>query len=286
MPDEYKGKELTNSGMTKYTPRQWTNEEITWCMKLKDDGYSVAEIADSIDRDIVQTSIKLKRLTKKNDTYNHEHLADKYMLNDEFFNVVKPEIVLDAFTGVKHYWSDKCPCVTNDIDESIKADYHMDALKMLCNEYMKGNKYDLIDLDPYGSAYDCFDLAIKMAKKGLIITYGEMGHKRFKRLDYVRNAYQIDDLNDFTIENLIIKTQEIARHNHKDLIVYQIGNWRNIARVYFLIKPIKITEQWDKEEEFPEDINDYLTMHSEIEKGETVVPLYRVMDALEHYYYE
>lgn len=246
MPEEYKGEELPYTGVTKFVPRKWTDKEIAWCTKLKDNGYTIGEIAESIGRDIVQTSIKLKRLTKKNDTYNHTHLDDKYRLNDEFFGIIQPQSILDVYTGVKHYWLGKCKCVTNDIDKSIEADYHLDSLKLLCQEYLQGNKYDLVDLDPFGSAYDCFDLALKIANKGLIVTYGEIGHKRWKRLDYVRNTYEIDDLEDFTIENLILKTIEIARHNHKDLDVYKVGDWKNIVRVYYIIKPYKITEQWDK----------------------------------------
>ena len=53
-------------------------------------------------------------------------------------------------------------------------------------------RFDLIDIDPFGSAYDCFDLSIKIAEKGLIITYGEMGHIRWKRLDYVNRIYNIN----------------------------------------------------------------------------------------------
>ena len=62
-------------------------------------------------------------------------------------------------------------------------------------------KFDLIDLDPFGSAYDCFDLAIKMAKKGLCITLGELGHKRWKRLDFVSSHYGIDNIDNLTLSN-------------------------------------------------------------------------------------
>ena len=73
----------------------------------------------------------------------------------------------------------------------------MDALKLLCREYIGGKRYDLVDLDPFGSAYDCFDLACKIAKKGLCITLGEMGHKRWRRFDFIRTHYDIDCEEDF-----------------------------------------------------------------------------------------
>ena len=102
----------------------------------------------------------------------------------------------------------------------------------------------MIDLDPFGSAYDCFDLAVKMAKKGLIITLGELGHKRWKRLDFVRTHYGIKTLDAFTIENLIQHIQAIGERNKKRLIVWQYREWQNTGRVYFTIDRLKVTDQW------------------------------------------
>ena len=106
-------------------------------------------------------------------------------------------------------------------------------------------KYDLIDLDPFGSAYDCSDLAIKMARKGLYVTLGEMGHKRWKRLDYVKTRYGINNLDDFTSDNLIKKIQEIGIQNKKKLNVFACKDWQNISRVWFVIEPYKETSQWE-----------------------------------------
>lgn len=121
----------------------------------------------------------------------------------------------------------------------------MDALACICYLYSKGATYDIVDLDPFGSAYDCFDLAIKMAKKGLVITLGELGHKRWKRLDYVSRYYGIETLEDFTIERLVEHIQMIGRRNKKLLTPLFMREWRNIGRVWFAIEPLKITEQWN-----------------------------------------
>ena len=133
---------------------------------------------------------------------------------------------------------------TNDIERNIDADFHEDALRCICQLYHDGHKYELVDLDPFGSAYDCFDLAIKMAKKGLVITLGELGHKRWKRLDYVSTHYGITDLDSFTIENLIKHIQMIGARNKKKLTVWQYREWQNIGRVWFKIENIKVTSQW------------------------------------------
>lgn len=242
MPTGFVGKHKTWGGITKNVPREWTQEEIDWCLELREQGYTTKDIAESVGREATSVSIKLKRMTKKNDTYNTGHLVEKYKTNDEYYSYLQPKKVLDVYSGEKHYWKNKCDCVSNDKNEEFEADYHLDSLKLLCKEYLEGNKYDLVDLDPFGSAFDCFDLAMKIATKGIIITYGEMGHKRWKRTDFVRNTYGIETLEDFTIENLIAKTREIANHNHKDLSIWKVCNWPNISRVYFEISDYKITE--------------------------------------------
>lgn len=249
MPNEFKGEELTKTEYIKNTPRKWTKEEIEWCLKLKEQGYTNKEIAISVGREDVSVSIKLKRLTKKNDTYNKKHILDKYNVNELYYQDLKPKTILDVYCGQKSYWrnSSEAQVTTNDKDIKIEADYHMDALKFLCQQYIGNNKYDLIDLDPFGSAYECLDLAIKMAKKGLIVTLGEMGHKRFKRLDYVKRMYGIESLEDFTSEMIVKEIQKIGLKNKKLLHVHTLKDWQGISRVWFTIEECKITEQWKKE---------------------------------------
>lgn len=158
---------------------------------------------------------------------------------------INPKTILDLYCGTKSFYKE-LGATTNDINKSIESDYHEDAFKLICKLYCEGKKYDLIDLDPFGSAYDCFDLAIKMANKGLVITLGELGHRRWKRLDYVRTHYDIENLNDYTIENIIKYIQKIGKRNKKKLEVWKYKEWRNTGRVYFKISNIKITEQWNK----------------------------------------
>ena len=117
---------------------------------------------------------------------------------------------------------------------------------MLCRMYAEGRKFDMIDLDPFGSAYDCFDLAVKMASKGLAITLGELGHKRWRRLDFVGSHYGIRTLEDFTIDNLIEHIRHIGERNKKRLVVWGFKEWQNIGRVYFRIEKLKVVEQWEK----------------------------------------
>jgi hypothetical protein len=247
MPSEYKGEYTKNGGLTKFQPRKWTEKEIEWVNMLKAKGFNTKQIAECIDRDVTQVSIKIKRLGKMNKTYNDPHRAEKYATNARFIIDANIDSVLDVFSGSKSAYETYGlkKLVTNDAEVSFSTDYNYDALTFCCMQYAGGNKYDLVDLDPFGSAYDCFDLAIKMAKKGLVITLGELGHKRFKRLDFVRRYYGVETLEDFTTDNLVKHIIKIGERNKKTLIPIYVKDWRNIARVYFKIEQLKITEQWD-----------------------------------------
>lgn len=245
MPEEYRGEVNKPGGYTRTAPRKWTKEEIDWLLKLKEEGYSNAQIAQSMGRSEVSVQIKTKRLTKRDNTYNERHVDEKYQINEAFFSELQPKDVLDAYCGEKQFYRNRTLCITNDKNKDIPASYNLDAFKLLCQLYGKGYEFDLIDLDPFGSAYDCFDLAIKMAKKGLVITLGELGHKRWKRLDYVSTHYDITDLSDFTLDNMIAYIQKIGRRNKKNLLVFEKREWRNIGRVWFKIEPLKVTSQWE-----------------------------------------
>lgn len=247
MPEEFKGKTNKNGGYTTSSPRTWTNEELHWVEDLLNKGYSTKEIAESIDRTVTSVAIKIKRLGKKDGSYNADHVTEKYGINQKFLNEINPTTALDCYAGEKDFYFDALQfhSVSNDINRNYDTTYHMDAHKLLCKLYAEDNKFDLIDLDPYGSAYDCFDLAIKMAQKGIVITFGELGHKCWKRLDFVSRYYGITSLDDFTLENLIKHVQMIGLRNKKNLIVYAQKEWRNIGRVWFKIEPYKVTEQWE-----------------------------------------
>lgn len=247
MPSEYKGKYTKNSGLTKFQPRKWTEKEIEWVTMLKDKGLNTKQIARCIDRDVTQVSIKIKRLAKKAMNYNASHYDEKCAVNIDFIQQINPKSVLDVYAGTESFYKSKCTnVVSNDKNKDSNTDYHLDALDFVCQMYIDKRRFDLVDLDPFGSAYDCFDLAIKMADKGIVITLGEIGHKRFKRLDFVRRYYGIETLDDFTTNKLVNHIIKIGERNKKALIPVYVKDWRNISRVYFKVEKLKITEQWDK----------------------------------------
>lgn len=248
MPESYKGAYLKSCGYTKTTPREWTSKEIEYLMMLHEEGRSRKYIAVSMGRSETSIALKLKRQGKVSKEYNKDHVADKYAANEEFFAEINPKTVLDLYAG-HSWWKEKMcsPFVfTNDKNEKYDTDTHKPAEMLVHDLYYRKFKFDVIDLDPFGTAYDCFECAIRMARKGLVITYGEMGHKRWKRLDFVRTHYGIESLDEFTTQRLIEETQKIAARYHRELTPVIVKEWKNISRVYYLISPIKVTEQWKR----------------------------------------
>lgn len=251
MPQEYMGEYGINCGYTKTTPREWTDREIKWILDMKEKGFTVKEIAESVQRSEVSVQIKMKRIGKTDNTYNEHHVSDKYQCNYAFYTKVNPQTILDLYSGEKSYWKSNTSAsvITNDIEQTFDTDYHERAEMLVHKLYYQGNRYDVIDLDSYGSSYECFDLSVKMAVKGLAVTFGEFGHLRWKRLDFVRRYYGINTLEDFTLTNLVGHLQMIGERNKKQLVPIISRKWERTARVWFEIKPMAITEQWEKKEE-------------------------------------
>lgn len=249
MTTRFSGKKIKNGGITLSDPKRWTEDEIEWMTASKESGMNVAEIAAELDRTPISVQVKLKRLSKTSDTYNVKHRELKYAANTTFVENVQPKSVLDLYAGNSWYADKGLDLTTNDLSEDFDTDHHEDALKLLARLYIDSRKFDLIDLDPYGSAYECFDLAIRLAQKGIIISFGEFGHARWKRLDYVRDRYGINDLNSFESLAFISEAQRIGRLHKKELVVTDSLQYGNFLRVYFSISRYKVTEQWEKHDQ-------------------------------------
>lgn len=249
LPRKFKGAVSKHSGTITKTPsRKWTVEEIKWMLWLRKEGCSNKDIAVYLGRSLVSVGLKIKRVAKKDGkTYNKKHRERKYKTNALFLNEIKPKSVLDLYSGEESYYNGKVRHLeTNDINEKFNTDYNEDAEKLILRLYLLNRKYDLIDIDPFGSGYECFTTGVKMARKGIILTLGEMGHQRFKRLDFVRPHYGITSLKNFTSQKIVDELIKIGLIYKKKLTPMYIENWQLISRVYFKIEKIKITEQWER----------------------------------------
>lgn len=240
LPEEYKGETSDTIyiyGRKPYKSRKWTEDEEDWMLDKKD-FYTINELSHLMDRSTDSISQRLKKIAKENGTYNEPNKWLKEYLNHQFVIEYDIKTVLDLYAGdcfYKKEFKDKLKVTSNDLDFYNKNDHMMDAYYCIKMLFESGKKYDLVDLDPFGSAYGCFDMAIKMANKGLIITFGEMGHIRFRRLDFVGKRYHIKNMSEFTLEKLTDHIIKLGELNGKKITPIHIKKWGHIGRVYFKI---------------------------------------------------
>lgn len=217
---------------------KWTKEEEEWCWNLYKEGYNYKQIALSVDRPYNSVSIKMKRLKKKHYEYNEKHKDDKYATNELFLETVGPiKTVLDVYCGFNKFYSSRgYLAVNNDINKDIDCDYHMDAKKLLETICENDLKFDLVDLDSFGATIELLPYALKIAKKSIVMTLGELGHRRWKRLDYISKHYNtISKVEDITVDNFVAEIVDIAKIQGVNLIPVFIKDYGNIGRVWFKI---------------------------------------------------
>jgi hypothetical protein len=222
------------NGVIKTEPVKWNNDDIAKLLELKKQGNSFEQIGNALNRNPYSCNRKYYKLMKKHDTYNNKHRRLKYEYNKHFLTLVQSETMLDAFSGGTSWWKQNTNL--NVVDNDIKvdgADYKLDALDFL--HLHRTKKYDIVDLDPFGSAFDCFDYALQIAQKGLIITFGEIVGRRFNRMDFVEHRYNMNYIEDFTTENLAKYVQDRAMIYRKTLTPIIKAEMTNISRVYFKI---------------------------------------------------
>lgn len=219
-------------------PRKWTDEEVRQLMTARDAGATDAQIGQLLGRSEISVQIKRKRLLKKADRYNDPHRAEKYAANTVFLNKIQPRSVLDVYAGPASYYEGRgYRLETNDLNYSGHT-YQEDASRLCATLYGAGQLYDVVDLDPFGSAHECLENAVRIANRGLIVSFGEIGHRRWKRLDYVSRTYRIKTLEDFTHKALEEYVLEVAARFKKRAIVFTRLKARNFCRTYFVLEPM------------------------------------------------
>ena len=225
------------NGVIKSVPKKRTNEDIATLLSMRQNNIKFKDIATKLQRTHVSVEIKYKRLCKKNDTYNIKDKNLKYNTYAYFIKSIKPQSILDVYEGGSYYKNNYKDIKVIDNDIKGGCDYKLKSMDLLTK--LRSKKYDLIDLDPYGSAFECFDLAINMSLKGLIITFGEYGHQRWNRSDFVRHRYNINTLGEFRDTKFIDYIINRGLIFNKDISVYKSIIYKNILRVYFNVKTIK-----------------------------------------------
>ena len=223
------------NGVIKSIPKKWSDEEIEKMLNLKKEGVGFDTIGKILNRTAYSCNRKYYKLQKSLDVYNDKHRDLKYQYNKEFLNKIEAKSLLDAFSGGVSWYKTNTDLEVIDNDIKVKgADFKLDAFDFLY-KYRK-KCIDIVDLDPFGSAYDCFDLALKIAEKGLIITFGEIVGRRFNRQDFVEHRYNINYIDEFNTKTLSKYVENRALIYRKKLTPIITAEMTNISRVYYKVE--------------------------------------------------
>lgn len=224
----------------------WTDELVEKLRWLNELGYANKVIAEELGCSVDQIKYKLSGIRKKDNTYNSDHVEEKYSINTDFFWDINPKSILDPFCGIKRFWkqfeSKEVVVVDNDKEQKFSADFHEDAKKLLKTMFKLKVKFDMVDIDPYGDCFSCIDLAIQIAEKGLIITNGFLKNNRFESKKGKNSFFRINYGDSFIptcegLENYII---ERARAFGKKLTVYaHCPKWKNCDRIWFIVEKME-----------------------------------------------
>lgn len=220
--------------------RQWTNKEEQKAYQLHKQGYTLTEIANTLNRSPPSIKNKIRRLKKKRGVkhYDQDHTIDKHLTNQQFLKHIQPNSILDVFNAGNTQYNHIPVHITNDIDTRFQTTYHLDAEDLLKQEINKNHKYDIVDLDPYGAVLKYLPKALPLATKAIILTYGELLHKQYKRTDTVQQ-YGINKPQQLNLQNLIKITQHIAQNNEVKIKPVIIKDYKYIGRAYYEIRENK-----------------------------------------------
>jgi len=194
-------------------------------------------------------------LMKSTYSYNLKHVDSKYSDNDEFVEFINPKSILDLFAGTCYYEKYKkngIEVVQNDINgkdndmlKSYNFDYTIDADKLLGKFIYENKKFDIVDIDPFSSPIIYVQNAIKIAKKGIIVTFGDFSMLKLPKMNklslkmYINRVYGVRSITDLSIEKAIRLVQQIGGICKKRLEVFKISKNSNHYRVYFKISNLQ-----------------------------------------------
>ena len=214
-------------------------------IELKEEGFSYRHLSKKYGYSEELIKSWVSKYKKQNNTYNSDHIEEKYEINKDFFEAIKPDTILDLFCGRNRFWANnygsKCKVISNDNLKDRKADpdykMTMNADQLLQAYLVVDKHFDLIDIDPYGSPRECIEAGVKLADKGLIITFGDFKTKKRFSSDIQNLFYETYGINlpkeRITIEHLANFVTKLSNDKFK---VWGYVNWRYCDRVYFIRK--------------------------------------------------
>ena len=83
---------------------KWTKEDDRKLLQMKNEGFTINAMAETFNRSTCAIKSRLGNLYKTENTYNSDHIEEKYEMNKEFLYEINPKTILDLFSGKTGFW--------------------------------------------------------------------------------------------------------------------------------------------------------------------------------------
>jgi hypothetical protein len=250
--------------------------DIDVIVVLKANGYNTDQIATAASRTSESINNKSKSFSTKTIGSNTAGIKGKYETNDIFLSQIKPKSILDLHAG-KHSYYDPYSSINNTKlitnDKKYKGHtYKGDAGKVASLLYGQGESFDIVDIDPFGSAYSCFMSGIQMADKALIITFGDIKNAiQYRNIQTYGPRYSVLEIEELTISKILNEVNRIASICKKVLTIKHHLTTGKMHRIYFEVKPapkqnpLKVVNK--KPKKVRSILNEYKSVRYNFQKG-------------------
>lgn len=201
-------------------PQSWDDHEEEELLNLIQEDKSKKELYEAFpDRPTASVNNKVRRLKKENGLYNSSYAEQKYDVNKEWIEMIDDNLrgdlrIFDAYAGTgdssviyDKYASEIVATELEDevyeiledtLDKSYHETIHTDCTRELMRRCADGEKFDFIDLDPFGTPFDSIPLAISMISNGyLSVTYGDIKLQRWGRSNPLIKQYKMPETTDW-----------------------------------------------------------------------------------------
>lgn len=232
----------------------WTNELEKVVLDMKRNGKSYRQIAEELSSTPSSVKHKIRRLRQSQniDKYKHTHTKINFAENHIPKSISLKVLETHAgFGNMTQYWlsigdvtsieinQDRC----NEIDKRanvIKGDCHDIVFDLISRK----EKYDVIDIDPYGLPSRLFPHIFRLIDNGVVfLTFPKYGSSQLNKISvaHYKILWGIEN-NDHLIEKVQNKLNEYGFHQKKELFVLDYIDLGKVIRFAISVKKVSLLD--------------------------------------------
>lgn len=249
-------------------PQRWSDEDEAVLLELvTDESVSDDEIYSKFsERPTASLDNKIRRLKKENGLYNSPYAAEKYDYNESWIAYADrmtygPVNIFEGYAGTgesskiyEQYSGTHIACeMEDDVFKQLESSVpsvtavHDDCANELHRRNAASERFDFIDLDPFGSPFDTIPLALSLITNGyLTVTYGDINLQRWGRTNVLMKQYRMPETTDWmeVVEHMVGWTvfEGLRQRTSRDvrtvtpLSVQPLGGQSGVVRILYEVE--------------------------------------------------